>query len=416
MCKKKKGILMSIDGNYEIKKGDTLWGLAKQQLQAAGSAKPTNAQIVAAMNKIAQANGCENAQDCADKFFNKIGSELKVQGLFVEANPSSTFVDFNDGATGKKNKEKPLTSVTYAMDENGSNPTTEAVNEEGGNSVTYATRETGMTTMALGEEGGGSVEHTRGGKGDSNAKPIISDEEFEKIFEEFKKKIKENDEKSKLPELTADDLRKIIEFLKKRVGDGITSKALGEEGGSSVTYALNENGDGITSKALGEEGGSSVTYALNENGDGITTKAMGEEGGMTTMALGEEGGSSVTYALNENGDGITTKAMGEEGGMTTMALGEEGGSSVTYALNENGDGITTKAMGEEGGMTTMALGEEGESVIGRISDEEVKRIAEELKRRFPSNVQNSSTSLPDLSSEDLKKILEFINNRNNELF
>ncbi len=383
---------MSIDGNYEIKKGDTLWGLAKQQLQAAGSAKPTNAQIVAAMNKIAQANGCENAQDCADKFFNKIGSELKIQGLFVETNPSSTFVDFNDGATGKNNNEKPLTSVTYAMGENGSNPTTEAVNEEGGNSVTYATRETGMTTMALGEEGGGSVEHTRGGKGDSNAKPIISDEEFEKIFEEFKKNIKENDEKSKLPELTADDLRKIIEFLKKRVGDGITSKALGEEGGSSVTYAL------------------------NENGDGITTKAMGEEGGMTTMALGEEGGSSVTYALNENGDGITTKAMGEEGGMTTMALGEEGGSSVSYALNENGDGITTKAMGEEGGMTTMALGEEGESVIGRISDEEVKRIAEELKRRFPSNVQNSSTSLPDLSSEDLKKILEFINNRNNELF
>ena len=109
--------------------------------------------------------------------------------------------------------------------------------------------------------------------------------------------------------------------------------------------------------------------------------------------------------MNENGDGITTKAMGEEGG-----------SSVSYALNENGDGITTKAMGEEGGMTTMALGEEGESVIGRISDEEVKRIAEELKRRFPSNVQNSSTSLPDLSSEDLKKILEFINNRNNELF
>ena len=344
MCKKKKGILMSIDGNYEIKKGDTLWGLAKQQLQAAGSAKPTNAQIVAAMNKIAQANGCENAQDCADKFFNKIGSELKIQGLFVETNPSSTFVDFNDGATGKNNNEKPLTSVTYAMGENGSNPTTEAVNEEGGTSVTYATRETGMTTMALGEEGGGSVEHTRGGKGDSNAKPIISDEEFEKIFEEFKKNIKENDEKSKLPELTADDLRKIIEFLKKRVGDGITSKALGEEGGSSVTYAL------------------------NENGDGITTKAMGEEGGMTTMALGEEGG------------------------MTTMALGEEGG------------------------MTTMALGEEGESVIGRISDEEVKRIAEELKRRFPSNVQNSSTSLPDLSSEDLKKILEFINNRNNELF
>ena len=383
---------MSIDGNYEIKKGDTLWGLAKQQLQAAGSAKPTNAQIVAAMNKIAQANGCENAQDCADKFFNKIGSELKIQGLFVETNPSSTFVDFNDGATGKNNNEKPLTSVTYAMGENGSNPTTEAVNEEGGTSVTYATRETGMTTMALGEEGGGSVEHTRGGKGDSNAKPIISDEEFEKIFEEFKKNIKENDEKSKLPELTADDLRKIIEFLKKRVGDGITSKALGEEGGSSVTYAL------------------------NENGDGITTKAMGEEGGMTTMALGEEGGSSVTYALNENGDGITTKAMGEEGGMTTMALGEEGGSSVSYALNENGDGITTKAMGEEGGMTTMALGEEGESVIGRISDEEVKRIAEELKRRFPSNVQNSSTSLPDLSSEDLKKILEFINNRNNELF
>lgn len=101
---------------------------------------------------------------------------------------------------------------------------------------------------------------------------------------------------------------------------------------------------------------------------------------------------------------------------TTEAVNEEGGSSVSYALNENGDGITTKAMGEEGGMTTMALGEEGESVIGRISDEEVKRIAEELKRRFPSNVQNSSTSLPDLSSEDLKKILEFINNRNNELF
>lgn len=75
---------------------------------------------------------------------------------------------------------------------------------------------------------------------------------------------------------------------------------------------------------------------------GVTTQALGEEGGRrpsyTTQALGEEGGRYTTYAT------------GEEGGVTTYALGEEGGNFYRPAPPpRNGGGtVTTFAIGEEG--------------------------------------------------------------------
>ena len=99
--------IMALDRNYEIKKGDTLWGVAKKQLQVSGSKKPTNAQIVAAMKQIAETNGCKDIDECANKFFNKVGNKLDVTG-FSNRVADETFVDFNDGAVlGKPKAEKP---------------------------------------------------------------------------------------------------------------------------------------------------------------------------------------------------------------------------------------------------------------------------------------------------------------------
>ena len=72
---------MSINGNYEIKKGDNLWNVAKQQLQSQNGKKPTNAEIVRAMKEIAQANGCKSAEECKNKFFNKVGNTINLNGL-----------------------------------------------------------------------------------------------------------------------------------------------------------------------------------------------------------------------------------------------------------------------------------------------------------------------------------------------
>ncbi len=173
-------------------------------------------------------------------------------------------------------------------------------------------------------------------------------------------------------------------------GDFITTQALGEEGGGySTTEAVGEEGGGFaTTEAVGEEGGGdSPTDARGENGDRprITTQALGEEGDVwaSTEAVGEEGGDwASTEAVGEEGGWVTSQALGEEGAddrrpqpgrpepiYTTQAVGEEGGGRVTTRRNgEEGGGnrprpprISTEAVGEEGGgrITSMAVGEEG---------------------------------------------------------
>lgn len=77
----------SNSGIYTVKKGDSLWKLAKEQLIAAGNPNPSNAQIIEAMNKIAQANGCSSVEECSKKFFYQIGNELNLQGLFGNPKP-----------------------------------------------------------------------------------------------------------------------------------------------------------------------------------------------------------------------------------------------------------------------------------------------------------------------------------------
>ncbi len=54
---------MAIEGNYSVQKGDTLWNLAETQLKAKGNSKPTNAQIIQAMNKMAQATETQAVED-----------------------------------------------------------------------------------------------------------------------------------------------------------------------------------------------------------------------------------------------------------------------------------------------------------------------------------------------------------------
>ncbi len=398
--------MSELNGRYEVKSGDTLWKVAKEQLKATGTNKPTNAQIIAAMNKIAQANGCEDYQSCKEKYFNKVGSELNITGLFVESTADKTFVDFDDGAIGKKedanvksdtlktiqltsedlkkikdeisttnlnklseedlkkildtiNRQLGKLDVTYALGENGDagvttkspyeeggQMTTMALGEEGGTAVTYALGENGdgATTKSIGEEGGQMTTMALGEEGGDAGLPKISDEKIKEILDKLKQSEKPSSPISTI-NITEEDLKKIIDAINKRRR---------ETPGLPI---------GATTKSLGEEGGTSVTYALGENGDaGVTTKSPYEEGGqMTTMALGEEGGTAVTYALGENGDaGVTTKSPYEEGGqMTTMALGEEGGTVVTYALGENGGEIKLTPL-KDGKTITFSLNENGE--------------------------------------------------------
>jgi len=78
-----------------------------------------------------------------------------------------------------------------------------------------------------------------------------------------------------------------------------------------------------------------------------------DTGGLTTMAVGEEGGGDVTtMAVGEEGGDVTTMAVGEEtgGDVTSMALGEEGGCEVaTPACGD--EGCATGAPG--GGPTPL---------------------------------------------------------------
>ena len=67
---------------YTIKKGDTLWAVAKQQLINSGNPKPSTLDILKSMKAIATANGCKNPEDCRKKYFNHIGSQLDLTGLF----------------------------------------------------------------------------------------------------------------------------------------------------------------------------------------------------------------------------------------------------------------------------------------------------------------------------------------------
>jgi hypothetical protein len=103
-----------------------------------------------------------------------------------------------------------------------------------------------------------------------------------------------------------------------------TTKALGEEGGPVLTtQAIGEEGAATvppaTTEPFGEEAGKVVSRAMagledggKPAGGGVTTEALGEEGGpvATTLALGEEGGPS-TRAVGE--EGAFTKAKGEDG-------------------------------------------------------------------------------------------------------
>lgn len=73
----------------QVQKGDTLWGIAKQSVQAQNGEgqKVTNQQIVDEMNKIAKANGYESVDDCVkDNFYAKNGKlgNLNVKGLEIE--------------------------------------------------------------------------------------------------------------------------------------------------------------------------------------------------------------------------------------------------------------------------------------------------------------------------------------------
>lgn len=73
----------------QVQKGDTLWGIAKQSVQAQNGEgqKVTNQQIVDAMNQIAKDNGYESIDDCVkDNFYAKNGElgTLKVKGLEIE--------------------------------------------------------------------------------------------------------------------------------------------------------------------------------------------------------------------------------------------------------------------------------------------------------------------------------------------
>ena len=260
---------------------------------------------------------------------------------------------------------------------------------------TYALGENGdaATTMALGEEGGGSVK--------------VDDEMSKKIQEAVEQLKNKTGADVKIDDDTWKTLQEVLEKIKNGeiklpkspIEPGTYS--LGETGDATpTTMALGEDGgfDIITSYSMGEEGGSAVTTAIGESGDGITTKATNEEGGTAfTAAIGEDGGFET----------ITTYAMGEEGGDSVILsddvkekfrkliedlknkndkpiLDEKATKNIlellekirngeiklpnnevdagTYGLNENGDvPVTTMSIGEEGGgqITTMALGEEG---------------------------------------------------------
>ncbi len=123
----------------------------------------------------------------------------------------------------------------------------------------------------------------------------------------------------------------------------VTTEPFGEEAGKVVSRAVPGLEDGVkpaapVTEARKEAGGAGgvTTQAVGEEGGVLPTQAINEQGGPTTKALNEEGARATTNAINEEGAIATTRAVGEEAGRVTAALREGG---LTRALNETGGPI-----------------------------------------------------------------------------
>lgn len=106
----------------QVQKCDTLWGIAKQSVQAQNGEgqKVTNQQIVDEMNKIAKANGYDNIDDCVkDNFYAKNGKlgSLSVKGLEVErAEESSEGAPGTAGAADEASVETNPADTEQALE------------------------------------------------------------------------------------------------------------------------------------------------------------------------------------------------------------------------------------------------------------------------------------------------------------
>ena len=69
--------MTEVNGTHIVRKNDCPWNLAARNLKAQGK-KASNAEIVAEMNRLATLNGCKNVEDFSAKFFNKLGTEIKL--------------------------------------------------------------------------------------------------------------------------------------------------------------------------------------------------------------------------------------------------------------------------------------------------------------------------------------------------
>lgn len=54
---------------YTVRKNETLWNVASAMLKESGKTRPTNGEIMQAMEAIAKANGCSDVDVCRTKFF-----------------------------------------------------------------------------------------------------------------------------------------------------------------------------------------------------------------------------------------------------------------------------------------------------------------------------------------------------------
>ena len=66
------------NGIYTVGKNDCPWVTARSVL-AQQNKKVTNSAIVAEMERLAKLNGCESVDDFSDKFYSKVGLEIKYQ-------------------------------------------------------------------------------------------------------------------------------------------------------------------------------------------------------------------------------------------------------------------------------------------------------------------------------------------------
>lgn len=69
--------MAEVNGTHIVQKNDCPWNLAARNLKAQGK-KAGNAEIVAEMNRLATLNGCKSVEDFGAKFFNKLGTEIKL--------------------------------------------------------------------------------------------------------------------------------------------------------------------------------------------------------------------------------------------------------------------------------------------------------------------------------------------------